>query len=312
MSALHLSAAAYVRHLEARRYSPHTLTAYREDIERLHEALAQTKTAAEAALPPDSLSRSSPESDARSITAQDIRRALATLHARGYAASSLARMLSAWRNLFAWLGQQGQLAANPCTGIRAPRGAHRLPNALSPDEMAGLLAPGRETLLAIQDRALFELMYSSGLRLAELVGLGLDSIDLNGGEVRVTGKGRKTRIVPVGTQAVAAVRAWLAVRDRVARDAGALFVGARGARIAASVVQVRLKRLAIEKGIVRRVHPHALRHSFASHVLQSSGDLRAVQEMLGHANLSTTQIYTHLDFQHLAKVYDAAHPRAKK
>jgi integrase/recombinase XerC len=178
--------------------------------------------------------------------------------------------------------------------------------------MAKLLEPGNDDPLVIQDKAMFELVYSSGLRLSELVGLDLNSIDRRSGEVRVVGKGRKERIVPVGAKALCALETWLAVRVSITRDDLALFVGARGARISPRVVQARLKALALIQGITQNVHPHALRHSFASHVLQSSGDLRAVQEMLGHASLSTTQVYTHLDFQHLAKVYDSAHPRAKK
>ena len=165
---------------------------------------------------------------------------------------------------------------------------------------------------SVRDRAMFELLYSSGLRLAELVGLASADIDRQAGEVRVTGKGRKQRIVPVGGKALQALEAWLALRPGLGGDEQALFIGARGGRIAPRVVQDRLNKLALRQGIQQRVHPHALRHSFASHVLQSSGDLRAVQEMLGHASLSTTQVYTHLDFQHLAKVYDQAHPRAKK
>lgn len=281
-------------HLKVRNYSEHTLTAYTEDIKHLREALGDVVL--------------------ETVVAGDIRHALAGLHGRGYASGSLARMLSAWRSLFGWLAQQGRLEANPCVGIRPPRGVKKLPNALTPDEMAAMLATpaGPETPLEIQDRAMFELMYSSGLRLAELIGLTPARIDLSSAEVRVTGKGNKTRIVPVGRMAIDALQAWLTVYGQVARDPEALFVGTRGQRIAPSVVRQRLKRLALTHGISRRVHPHALRHSFASHVLQSSGDLRAVQEMLGHASLSTTQVYTHLDFQHLAKVYDATHPRAKK
>lgn len=222
-------------------------------------------------------------------------------------------MLSAWRSFYTWLGREGRVAANPCSGLRPPRGVRRLPHTLTPDTISHLLdGPTVQDAIARRDRAMFELMYSSGLRLAELVGLNLTDIDCDTGEVTVTGKGRKMRIIPVGRQALAALRDWLAVRPQLARDDKALFVGARGARISARVVQVQLKRLALTRGIRERVHPHALRHSFASHVLQSSGDLRAVQEMLGHASLSTTQVYTHLDFQHLAQVYDRAHPRAKK
>ena len=291
---------AFLIQLRARRYSDHTVAAYAEDM--AHLALLVPGVAVDA------------------IQSHDIRRALASLHARGMAASSLARILSGWRSLFRFLSRQYGLSNNPCLGIRPPRGEKRLPHTLSPDEMAALLAPGADEAgadpLAIQDRAMFELMYSSGLRLAELTGLGLHSMDLASGEIRVLGKGRKERIVPVGRAALAAVQAWLSVRQCVVQGEEAaslpLFVGARGARIHPSVVRERLRRLALRHGVTQRVHPHALRHSFASHVLQSSGDLRAVQEMLGHASLSTTQVYTHLDFQHLAKVYDSAHPRAKR
>ncbi|MDR3393904.1 MAG: tyrosine recombinase XerC [Parasulfuritortus sp.] len=283
---------AFLDHLRARRYSVRTIEAYGEDLAHL-TGLADT-TPLERLVP------------------HDIRRFLATLHGRGFAAGSLARILSGWRAFYRHLARQGLIAANPCTGIRPPKGPKRLPHTLSPDEMAQLLEAGNDEPLSIQDRAIFELVYSSGLRLSELVGLNLTSVDRQNGEVRVMGKGSKERIVPVGVKALTALEAWLAVRDRIARDEIAMFVGARGARISPRVVQARLKTLALNQGITRNVHPHALRHSFASHVLQSSGDLRAVQEMLGHASLSTTQVYTHLDFQHLAKVYDQAHPRAKK
>jgi integrase/recombinase XerC len=284
--------AAFLDHLRARNYSARTVEAYGEDLGHLAELAGAT--ALEALAP------------------HDIRRYLASLHGRGYAAGSLARILSGWRAFYRYLARQGRVEANPCTGIRPPKGPKRLPHTLSPDQMARLLEAEGDEPLAIQDRAMFELIYSSGLRLAELVGLDLTSVDRGSGEVRVVGKGSKERIVPVGAQALAALADWLAVRALVAKDEHALFVGARGARVSPRVVQARLKALALAQGISQNVHPHALRHSFASHVLQSSGDLRAVQEMLGHASLSTTQIYTHLDFQHLAKVYDQAHPRAKK
>lgn len=286
---------AYLADLRARRYSRHTLSAYAADLRHL-AGLAEDRAAA-------------------TLASHDIRRFLATLHGRGLAPKSLARILSAWRGFFRHRVRRGELPANPCTGVRPPKGDRRLPHTLSPDALKLLLDAGTETAdtpLAIQDRALFELIYSSGLRLAEAVALDLGQIDATSGEVRVTGKGGKDRVVPVGRQALAALAAWLAVRQEIARDERALFVGARGGRIAPRVVQARLKRLALTRGLAQNVHPHALRHSFASHVLQSSGDLRAVQEMLGHASLSTTQVYTHLDFQHLAKVYDQAHPRARK
>lgn len=284
----------YLTVLRGRHYSPRSVALYGEDVARL-ASLLDTE-------PPESL------------TGHQVRRALATLHGRGFAPKSLARMLSAWRGFYAWLGRQGRVRSNPCLGIRPPKGAKRLPHTLSPDEMNQMLAGGGrdDDPIALRDQAIFELFYSSGLRLAELVGLDLGDVDLNQGEATVTGKGLKTRIVPVGHLALTALRRWLAVRDTLSREDQALFVGARGRRVTPRVVQARLKRQALLRGITQRVHPHALRHSFASHVLQSSGDLRAVQEMLGHASLSTTQVYTHLDFQHLAQVYDQTHPRARK
>lgn len=284
---------AFVTHLRGRHYSPRTVALYAGDLQRL--------AACAGSRPPEALQ------------AHDLRRCLAQLHARGHAPRSLARMLSAWRSFYAWLGRQGRVTANPCSGLSPPKGVKRLPHTLTPDALAHLLDPaGESDPVALRDRAMFELMYSSGLRLAELVGLDLTDVDRETGEVTVTGKGRKTRIVPVGHAALSALSDWLAVRPALALDERALFVGARGRRISPRVVQARLGRLALARGLHERVHPHALRHSFASHVLQSSGDLRAVQEMLGHASLSTTQVYTHLDFQHLARVYDQAHPRARK
>jgi integrase/recombinase XerC len=251
------------------------------------------------------------------IQSQQIRRFIAQLHSRGLSGRSLARMLSAWRGFYGWLTRRKGLAANPCAGMRAPKSAKALPHALSPDMANKLLettlGPGSDTML-LRDRAMFEMLYSSGLRLAELVSLDLSSARaIAEGEIEVTGKGSRTRIVPVGSQAAAAVAAWLAVRGSVAKpEEIAMFVGSKGTRISPRMVQSRLQQWAVRQGVSGGVHPHMLRHSFASHVLQSSSDLRAVQEMLGHASISTTQVYTHLDFQHLAKVYDAAHPRAKK
>ncbi len=249
------------------------------------------------------------------IESHHVRRAVAKLRARGLSGRTIARLLSSWRGFFRWLARVRGLAANPCAGLRAPKGPKALPKALAPDEAQALLDRAAQGPLAARDRAMFELCYSSGLRLAELVGLDVGDAPgvLRDGEVTVTGKGRKTRTVPVGAKARAALGAWLATRAQVARtEEPALFVGARGERVNPAVVRHRLGTWALRAGLGRRVHPHMLRHSFASHVLQSSGDLRAVQEMLGHASIATTQVYTHLDFQHLAKVYDAAHPRAKK
>jgi integrase/recombinase XerC len=255
------------------------------------------------------------ETDMARLAASQLRRFLATLHGRGLAGRSLARMLSSWRVFYRFaLDRDPRIAESPCAGLRPPRSPKTLPSALSPDEAVQLVAgDGATDPLAVRDRALFELAYSSGLRLSELAGVDVDRLDLVGGEVRVWGKGAKERIVPVGAAALEAIRAWLAVRATLpAGDERAMFVGSGGRRIAPRTIERRLAAWAIRQGLPRHVHPHMLRHSFASHVLQSSGDLRAVQEMLGHASIASTQVYTHLDFQALAKVYDAAHPRARK
>jgi integrase/recombinase XerC len=247
------------------------------------------------------------------LDAHDIRRFIATLHAKGLAPRSLARILSSWRGLYDWLARERQVASNPCAGVRPPKSRKQLPAMLSPDDAVRLVAIGDPSDAGRRDRALFELAYSSGLRVSELTGLDVGSIDANTGEVRVTGKGSKTRIVPVGAHALEALAAWLPVRDKLAKPGEkALFLGRSGRRLAPREVQRHIKRWAALAGLDVDVHPHMLRHSFASHVLQSSGDLRAVQEMLGHASIASTQVYTHLDFQHLAKVYDAAHPRARR
>ena len=245
-----------------------------------------------------------------------VRRSLARLHSKGLSPRALANMLSAWRGLYHWLVRHKGYASNPCVGVRAAKSPRTLPKALAVEAVQRLLdtAPG-ETVELVRDHAMFELMYSSGLRRAELIGLdwGDGRLDLGEGLVTVTGKGSKTRTIPVGAKARTALAAWLAVRAQLAQPGEkALFVGGRGRRISASTLALRLDAWALLQGAEGRIHPHVLRHSFASHVLQSSQDLRAVQEMLGHASISTTQIYTHLDFQSLAKVYDAAHPRAKK
>jgi len=250
----------------------------------------------------------------QSLQPAQVRRSVAMLHAKGLSPRTLALTLSAWRGFYRWLARHRGFGANPVLGIRAPKAARPLPKALSVESTEQLLnEEAKDQPVLIRDRAMFELLYSSGLRLGELVALnaGDGRLDLREGEVTVTGKGAKTRTVPVGARAREALAAWLAVRN-AAPGEKALFVGARGRRIAAGTVGVRLKRWAQRRGLRERVHPHMLRHSFASHVLQSSQDLRAVQEMLGHASISSTQVYTHLDFQALAKVYDAAHPRAKK
>jgi integrase/recombinase XerC len=285
---------SYLSHLATeRRLSPLTCKHYGRDIAALLRLTGATPLA--------------------TLQVAQIRRFIATLHGRGLSGRSLRRMLSSWRGFFAYLARLGELQYNPCDGLRAPKGEKRLPAALSPDEAVQLVQIPVDDWLSRRDRAMLELFYSSGLRLAELVGLDLAALNLASGEVRVTGKGSKTRIVPVGHAARAALRVWLAHRAAVASGAQpALFVNARGERISARTVQERIKRWALKQGLSTHVHPHMLRHSFASHLLQSSGDLRAVQEMLGHASIASTQVYTHLDFQHLAKVYDSAHPRARK
>ena len=287
--------AAYLEELAVqRRLSPHTCDGYGRDLKRLLEHAGER--------PLDALG------------ASDIRRAIAQLHGRGLSGRSLARTLSAWRSFFRWMVRHRHLEANPCQGLRAPKSPRALPAVLSPDQAAALLDAEAGDELDVRDKAMFELFYSSGLRLSELAGLDLGAgVDLRAGEVRVTGKRSKTRTVPVGEKARQALSRWLEQREALARPGEqALFVSRRGTRLSVRMIQMRLERWATRQGMGVRVHPHVLRHSFASHVLQSSGDLRAVQEMLGHANISTTQVYTHLDFQHLAKVYDAAHPRAKK
>lgn len=280
-----------------RRAAPLTVEAYGRDLAQLAE-----------------LARGRP---LEALSPHDIRRYVARLHGQGLSGRTIARQLSCWRGFYAWWARGGAVAANPVVGVRAPKSPKGLPQALSPDQAAALLdapqgAPGDP--FAVRDRAMFELFYSSGLRLAELAGLDIGpALDLREAEVTVTGKRSKTRTVPVGSQAREALGAWLQERARFARaDETALFVNTRGARIAPRSIQQRLALWAQRSGLGMHVHPHMLRHSFASHLLQSSGDLRAVQELLGHESIASTQIYTHLDFQHLAKVYDAAHPRAKR
>jgi integrase/recombinase XerC len=282
-----------------RRLSRHTLANYSRAVEVLFKLKDKT--------------------DLRDLDAQAIRRFVARLHAAGLAGRTLALTLSAWRGFYRWLSRHRGFSANPVQGVRAPKSPRHLPRSLSVEQAQQLLESVPPQTLAMpegaRDRAMFELLYSSGLRLAELIALDAADgrLDLKQAEVTVTGKGRKTRTVPVGARARDALRDWLEARALLAApQERALFVGARGRRIAPGTVQARLRAWAKRQGLGAAVHPHMLRHSFASHVLQSSQDLRAVQEMLGHASISTTQIYTHLDFQALAKVYDAAHPRARK
>ncbi len=278
-----------------RRLSPHTAEGYGHDVRVLLE-LTQKQ-----------------ESALQDLQLHQIRRFIAQLHGRGLGGKSLARMLSAWRGFFNYLARDHGFTRNPCAGVRPPKSPKALPKALSPDEAARLVGITQSDPLAIRDRAMFELLYSSGLRLSELTSLSLTDVSFPDATVRVIGKGEKTRVVPVGTHALLALQAWLPVRESLQhRNESTLFLNHRGDAISPRTVQTRLKAWGIKQGLHSHVHPHMLRHSFASHVLQSSGDLRAVQEMLGHASISSTQIYTHLDFQYLAKVYDQAHPRAKR
>lgn len=244
---------------------------------------------------------------------QHVRQYAAFRHRRGLAPKSLQRHLSAIRAWYRYLLREGHVAANPADGIRAPKVERHLPHTLDVDQLGRLLDLPGDATLDRRDRAIMELFYSSGLRLAELVGLDISSVQSADGLLEVTGKGGKTRRVPVGRMARAAIDAWLRSRPELAHSGeAALFVSQRGSRLSARAVEARLRKRAIEQGMPRHVHPHMLRHSFASHLLESSGDLRAVQDLLGHADISTTQIYTHLDFQRLAQVYDQAHPRAKR
>jgi integrase/recombinase XerC len=279
-----------------RRLSPHTAAAYTRDLHALLDFCEREQIASFAAL--DSFA---------------VRRFAAESHRRGLSARSVARRLSAVRTFLNYLVETGVVKANAGVHVQAPKPARRLPATLDADQVASLLAISGDDPLTLRDRAMLELFYSSGLRLAELVSLNLGDVDSADCTVRVTGKGNKTRVVPVGKHALAALRDWLAVRSELARSGEqALFLSRRGVRISARTVQQRVNDWARRQGAPTGVHPHMLRHSFATHVLESSRNLRAVQEMLGHASLSTTQIYTHLDFQHLAEIYDQAHPRARR
>lgn len=281
---------AAVRHLSA-----HSLEASVRDLQQATEFFTQRQLQGWAQVQP-----------------ADVRSWLAELRRQRYAPASMARMLSSLRSFYRYLQKEQGLANNPAQGIRAPKGEQRLPRTLDVDRAGQLLDQlPAETPVELRDRAMLELLYSSGLRLSELTGLDLPDLDLAGAQVRVLGKGGKQRVLPVGSKARTALQAWLEVRSQLAKEPLAVFVGERGGRIHASVVRQRLRQAGhMELG--QHLHPHMLRHSFASHMLESSQDLRAVQELLGHANISTTQIYTHLDFQHLAQVYDQAHPRARR
>jgi integrase/recombinase XerC len=246
------------------------------------------------------------------VKVQHVRTFIAGRHRSGLSGPSLQRMLSALRGLFRYLLRENQITVNPAQALRAPKSRRKLPKTWDVDQVTCLLNDFPVDSLEVRDHAMLELLYSSGLRLAELVSLQLKDLDLPDASIRVSGKGNKTRLLPVGSQACNALRRWLRERSVLAKpEEDALFVSRLGHALTPRAVQRRLARWALRQGTAEHLHPHLLRHAFASHLLESSGDLRAVQELLGHADINTTQIYTHLDFQHLAKVYDAAHPRAK-
>lgn len=291
--------ADFLRYLAAeRQLSPHTLKNYRRDLERLDRQLGELDC-------PGWLQ----------LDESRLRRALARLHGNGLSGRSLARLLSATRSFYRYLAREGRVEQNPALAVQAPRSGRRLPQTLDVDQLSALLEPPADTQdpLLIRDLAMMELLYSSGLRVSELAGLELTDPDLADGSVRVTGKGQKTRQLPIGRKALAALRRWLPERNRLAAlDESALFVGRQGRRLSVRAIEQRLRRRGDQVGLSGRVYPHRLRHSFASHMLESSADLRAVQELLGHADIATTQIYTHLDFRHLMEVYEQSHPRAQR
>ena len=286
----------FIAHLgDERRLSPRTLDAYRRDLTRMLQYAATQDVRRAVELSPDHL-----------------RAFVASQHRRGLSARSIQRVLCAIRSFFRWLARETVVEANPAQGVRAPKARKRLPKTLDTEEISQLLdLPGNDPL-TVRDRALLELFYSSGLRLAELAALNWQDLAVEEAVVRVTGKGDKVRIVPVGRKALAALAQWRDVHARLAANQQRVFLSRRGTPLSHRAIQSRVRARAEQKGLWKRVHPHMLRHSFASHMLESSGQLRALQELLGHADITTTQVYTHLDYQHLAKVYDQAHPRARQ
>ena len=286
--------AAFLAHLQVERNaSPHTLAAYQRDLQALQQWAGQQDI-----------------NDVLQLQGEDLRAFVAAGHRAGLSARSLQRRLSACRSFYAWHLRHGRIAASPVAGIRAPKGQRKLPRVLDADEAVQLVELPTNAPLGLRDRALLELFYSSGLRLSEVCALRWRDLDTATALVQVQGKGRRERLVPVGSHALNALAQWRA--DSGGADEAPIFPGRNGGPISQRAIQLRIKQLAQRQGLFKHVHPHMLRHSFASHILESSGDLRGVQELLGHADIATTQIYTHLDFQHLAKVYDAAHPRAKR
>lgn len=285
---------AYLR--DQRRMSPRTISAYARDLMQL-VAFCDARGIA----------------DWQALVPRDVRAFVASVHRRGRSGKTVRRCLSAARSLYRYLLRERLVRRNPAAGIPAPKAKKRLPKALTVDQASRFVAIAGDDPLSVRDRAILELLYSSGLRLGELVSLDAGDLDLRAEQVRVTGKGAKTRVLPIGRFACDALSQWLVARRRLTpKDEPALFTGRKGRRLSHRAVQLRVRRWAQQQGLYVPVHPHMLRHSFASHLLESSGDLRAVQELLGHADISTTQIYTHLDFQHLARVYDQAHPRARR
>ena len=285
---------AFLSHLQVeRRMSPHTLDGSQRDLLALQD-----------------WSRAQGVADVLQLQTEQLRMFIAAEHRRGLSPKSLQRRLSACRSFFSWQLKHGRIAANPASGIRAPKAPRKLPQVLDPDEAKALVEVPTDGPLGLRDRAMLELFYSSGLRLSELCQLHWRDLHLDDGLVSVLGKGSKQRIVPVGSHAREALAQWRS--ETGAGNDTPVFPGRGGRPISPRAIQIRMRQLAQRQGLFKRVHPHLLRHSFASHILESSGDLRGVQELLGHADIATTQIYTHLDYQHLAKVYDAAHPRAKR
>ncbi|BBR56434.1 MULTISPECIES: tyrosine recombinase XerC [Pseudomonas] len=287
---------AYCAHLRnERQMSEHTQLAYRRDLQKVIEFCAAQGI-----------------TDWNALQVQQLRQMVARLHQHGQSARSLARLLSAVRGLYRYLNREDLCQHNPANGLAAPKGERRLPKVLDTDRALQLLDGGvDDDFIARRDQAILELFYSSGLRLSELTNLDLDQLDLTAGLVQVQGKGNKARVLPVGRKAREALQQWLKLRGISAPRDNAVFLTRQGTRLGQRAIQMRVK-AAGERELGQHLHPHMLRHSFASHLLESSQDLRAVQEMLGHADIGTTQIYTHLDFQHLAAVYDSAHPRAKR
>jgi integrase/recombinase XerC len=290
------SATEFLTYLrDVRQLSPHTLSNYQRDLISLQNYC-----------------QAHGKRSAADLVEADIRAWVSQMHRRGLSGSSIQRSLSAARSFYNYLGRESGRLRNPAASVQAPRKPRKLPKTLDADQVDKYLSFDSDSELALRDRAMAELFYSSGLRLAELAAVDVSDIDPHSKLLTVTGKGNKTRTVPVGRFALEAIQHWLQVRPATGDESSPLFTSSRGGRISVRNIQARLKLQGRKAGMHQDVHPHMLRHSFASHMLESSGDLRAVQELLGHANISTTQIYTHLDFQHLAKVYDAAHPRAKR